>query len=148
MTETYSPWEHVRALPDVVVAYAALEHADAYWEPDQRVILLDARLSQRARRSCLAHELAHVARGDVGCEIGPDGERQERRQEVAADALASRRLITLDALAEALLWCLGYDEVAEHLHVDERMVRARLRGLTEAEKDYIAARMAGREESA
>lgn len=141
MSEAYSPWVHVQQLPDVVVAYDVLEHAEAYWEPEQRVILLDRRLSQRVRRSCLAHELAHVDRGDEGCLVGPDGARQARRQEVAADQLAARRLIGIDALIDALAWSLDVDEAAEVLHVDERMVRARLDGLTAAESDYIDRRL-------
>lgn len=147
MTEHYSPWAHVRHLPDVVVAYDVLEHADAYWEPEQRVILLDSRLTQRARRSCLAHELAHLDRGDEACE-GPDGDRLSRRQEAAADDLASRRMIPLDDLADAVVWCLGYDEVADHLHVDERTVRARIKGLSVAEKAYIERRSSTREHTA
>ncbi len=43
------------------------------------------------------------------------------------DDRASKRLITLDELADALLWCLGPDELAEHLHVDIRTVRGGIR---------------------
>jgi hypothetical protein len=57
-------------------------------------------------------------------------------------------VLSLADLYTSLVWCLGPDEVAEHLHVDERTVRARLRSMTDAEKDYIDARMASREESA
>lgn len=145
---TYSPWRHVRQMPGVVVAMDDLEHAQAYWEPDHQVILLDRRLNQAERRSCLAHELQHIEAGDTCCDVGPDGARQSRRQETRADGGAARQLITLDALADALLWCLGPDEVAEHLHVDERTVRARIRGLTDDEKTYIESRIAARDGAA
>ena len=146
---SYSPWHHVGTMPDVEVwAGDVLEHADAYWEPDERVILLDARLSQAGKRSRLAHELAHIEAGDICCRVGPDGERQAQRQEERTDRRAAARLITLDDLADALLWCLGVDELAEHLHVDQRTVRARIRSLTPPEKDYIERRIAAREGAA
>jgi hypothetical protein len=66
----------------------------------------------------------------------------------AADARAARRLVSLDELADALVWSLGYDELAEHLHVDERTVRARTRALTDDEKDYIERRIAARGDAA
>ncbi len=148
MSERYSPWAHVQGLGDVVVAYDDLEHADAYWEPEQRVILLDRHLNQRERRACLAHELAHVDRGDEGCGDGPDGGRLLVRQERAATQLAARRLIGLDELADALAWSLDADEAAELLHVDERTARARLDGLTDAEKAYIDRRLGARDGAA
>jgi Zn-dependent peptidase ImmA (M78 family) len=133
---------------DVIVHRDDLEHAQAYWEPEHRVILLDRRLDQRERRSCLAHELAHLELGDVALEAGPDAARQGRRQESAADQLAASRLITLDALADALVWCLGADEVAEELHVTPWAVTARLRSLDEDEKAYIEGRIAAKGEVA
>lgn len=143
---SYSPWAHVGTMPDVEVWTGdRLTYAEAYWVPEQRVILLDAGLGQAARRSCLAHEVAHIEAGDVCCDIGPDGGRQSRRQEVRADDRASKRLITLEELADALLWCLGVDELAEYLHVDTRTVRARVRSLTSAEKEDIESRIAARE---
>lgn len=144
----YSPWAHVHRLPDVLVVLDDLEHADAYWEPDERVILLDRRLGQAERRCRLAHELAHLEAGDELCAHGPDAHRLGGRQERRADALAARRLIPLDDLADALAWALHVGEVAEHLHVDGRTVRARLRSLTDAEKDYIERRIAARGDAA
>lgn len=140
-SETYDPWQHVGRHPDVLVAFDQLEHAQAYWEPEERVILIDSRLGQVARRCALAHELAHVDLGDEGCGTGPDAERLERRQERQADSLAAHRLITLDDLAEALVWALDYHEVAEYLHVDRTTVRTRIQALTPTERDYIEQRI-------
>ncbi len=70
LTEGYNPWRHVAGHGDVLVVVTELEHADAYWEPDERVILLDRRLDQAQRRSCLAQELAHLEAGDSCCGHG------------------------------------------------------------------------------
>jgi Zn-dependent peptidase ImmA (M78 family) len=148
VTADYNPWSHVGRFTDVLVVLDELEHADAYWEPDERVILIDRRLSQAERRCRLAHELAHLEAGDEHCADGPDGERLAARQELRADAAAAERLIDLDALADALAWALDPQEVAEALHVDTRTVRARVRNLTEHEKSYIERRVAAREGAA
>lgn len=145
---TYSPYRTLAGMDDVTLAVTRLPAGQAWWLPDVRGIVLDDRLSQAERRSALEHELQHVEAGDTCCKVGPDGGRQSRRQEKRADAKAAVRLIPLDDLAEALLWCLGPDEVAEHLHVDERTVRARVRGLSKGEKSYIERRIAAREGAA
>lgn len=144
----YNPWAAVGQQTDVLVAFDQLEHAQAYWEPDERVILIDSRLGQVERRCALAHELAHIDSGDTGCEHGPDAARLEIRQERRADSLAAQRLIGLDDLADALVWALGYDEVAECLHVDRKTVRARITGLTDTERAYIERRIAANEGAA
>lgn len=144
----YNPWAHVQGFPDVLVVLDELEHAEAYWEPDERVILIDRRLSQAERRCRLAHELAHLEAGDEHCCHGPDSGRLAARQELRADAAASARLIDLDALADALTWALDPQEVAEALHVDVRTVRARVRHLTADEKSYIERRLAARDGAA
>lgn len=148
MTEDYSPWTHIAGMPDVLVAYDELEHADAYWEPARRVILLDVRLGQAQRRSRLAHELAHLERGDECCADGPDAERLGRRQEREADQLAARRLLSLSDLADALCWCVDEWELAEDLWVDQATIRTRLDSLTRWEQDYIERRIAANEGAA
>lgn len=144
MTKDYSPWDHVRQMPEVLVAYDQLDYADAYWEPEHRVILLDSRLGQAERRCRLAHELAHVERGDECLTHGPDADRLARRQERSADEIAARRLISLDQLADVLCWAWHTGEIAEALHVDEDTVCVRILTLTDPEKDLISARVAAR----
>ena len=141
---TYDPWQTLAAQPDIELVVTRLPAGRAWWLPDVQGIALDDRLSQAERRAALEHELQHVAAGDTCCRVGPDGDRLSRRQERRTDDRAAQRLITVDELADALAWCLGYDELAECLHVDERTVRARIRTLTETEKDYIAARIRAR----
>lgn len=47
----------------------------------------------------------------------------------------------MDRLADVLTWALGPDEVADELDVTERLVRARVLGLTVSEKAYISERV-------
>jgi hypothetical protein len=142
---TYDPWKTLAAQPDLTMLVTRLPAGQAWWLPDERGIVLDDRLGQVERRCALEHELQHAAAGDTCCDVGPDGGRLSRRQERRTDDRAAQRLISIDELADALVWCLGYDELAEHLHVDERTVRARIRTLTDQEKAYIDCRIATRE---
>lgn len=145
---TYDPWQTLAARPDISMAVTRLPAGQAWWLPDLRGIVLDDRLNQAERRSALEHELQHAEAGDVCCNVGPDGGRQTRRQERRTDARAAGRLISLEALADALTWCLGVDELAEHLHVDARTVRARIRSLTPGEKTFIERRIAAKGDAA
>lgn len=148
MRHSYSPWAHIGLMPDVLVAFDDLEHADAYWEPDERVVLIDRRLGQAARRSKLAHEIAHIEAGDVCCHDGPDAARLNRRQERRADEVAARRLIGLEQLADALAWAWHTGEIADSLHVAEELVCVRIEVLSDTEKSFIEARLGGREGAA
>jgi Zn-dependent peptidase ImmA (M78 family) len=146
---TYSPWQAVGEHPHIEVVVTRLPAGRGWWLPDVQGIALDDRLDQAERRSVLEHELQHALAGDTCCrDVGPDGRRLHSRQERRADQRAAARLISLDALADALVWCLGPDEVAEHLHVDERTVRARLRHLTDEERRYIEQRLRARDGAA
>jgi hypothetical protein len=146
---TYDPWQTLTDLPHIELVVTRLPAGQGWWLPDVQGIALDDRLGQAERRAVLEHELQHAAAGDVCCRgLGPDGDRQARRQERRADERAARRLITLDELADALTWCLGYDELADHLHCDERTVRARIRSLTDVEKAYIERRIAAKGDAA
>ena len=144
---TYSPWRTLAALPHLTLGVMRLPRGRGWWLPVDQAIVLDDRLNQAERRSVLEHELQHALAGDTRCD-GPDGPRQERRQERRADDRAARRLIDVDALADALVWCLGPDELAEHLHVDSRTALTRIRGLDDTEKDYIERRLAARDGAA
>ena len=73
-----------------------------------------------------AHELIHLERG-------PFPRWAEPREERIVCAAAARRLITLEQLSDALVWCRDEHEAAEHLHVDVPTVIARLESLTATE---------------
>lgn len=147
---SHDPWKCLRDdHPNITMAVTRLPAGRAWWMPEDQAIVIDDRLGQAERRSALQHELEHVAAGDTHCDPKlRGGGRIGRRREKAADQAAARRLITLDELADAFAWCLGVDEVAEHLHVDQRTARARILGLTPEEKDYIESRIAAKGEVA
>lgn len=84
----------------------------------------------RQRRSTLAHEYVHVCRGPVPRWLTP-------REERAVEATAARLLIPFEDLVDAMVWCRDEHELAEHLHVDVPMVRARLDNLTDDENARI-----------
>lgn len=136
----HHPWRHLHSLPGVTVRVAHLGDCWGYYDPDTHVIWLDARLSQAEMRSTLAHEALHAARGDEPC-VSP---WHEAKQERLVDGLAARRLIALDALADALAWAENEWEVAEVLWVDVATVRTRIDGLDAGEREHIEERIAAK----
>lgn len=113
-----------------------------YYDAERHVVVVAHGLTAAQRRAVIAHELEHARHGDRPC-LDPI---LHARRERATERASSRRLITLDALVDALLWCRDEQEMAWHLHVDTIAVRARLDGLTDEEKDQIARRIAVTEE--
>ncbi len=97
-------------------------------------IVLAPDLTQAERRSTLTHELVHLERGPV-----PPALRA--REERAVDAEAACRLITLEQLADALVWSFDDHELAEELWVDVATVRARLAALGEEETALLNKRL-------
>lgn len=120
----------------LTLVFAAMDEAGRYYH-EHRTIALASDLTQAQRRSTLAHELVHAERGDVACCSGWHEGKQERRVE----RTAARRLISVDALVDALLWADDERELAEVLWVDVDTVRARLDGLTAVEKQTIEQRL-------
>ncbi|WP_314711849.1 ImmA/IrrE family metallo-endopeptidase [Propionibacterium acidifaciens] len=102
----------------------------------RRVVTLRPGLSQAQRRCTLAHELVHVERGPV-----PADPWLAAREERAVEAEAARRLIGLDALADALAWSAWPDEVADELWVDEQTLNARVAGLSRSERAWLDQRL-------
>ncbi|MFE2994220.1 hypothetical protein ACFXG4_04715 [Nocardia sp. NPDC059246] len=97
-------------------------------------ILIDRRLGQAARRCTLTHEIIHLERG-----LAPRGTRFAAREEQTVRELTARRLITLPALTEALMWVAPDDPyaLAEQLWVDMPTLRIRLRHITPAEVGQV-----------
>ena len=63
------------------------------------------------------------------------------REERAVAAIAARRLVSIEALAEAMRWSQDERAVAEELSVDVRTVRVRLRCLDDAERALLRERV-------
>nr|WP_239437567.1 ImmA/IrrE family metallo-endopeptidase [Arthrobacter alpinus] len=95
-----------------------------------RVIWLDDRLQQVARRCTLTHELVHFERGHSGC--------QEPRIEAEVRAEAARRLILIEDLCQHASWATSVHELAEDLWVTPDVVFDRLQTLTPEETALLA----------
>ena len=113
-----------------------------YYDPDSRRVVVRPGLSWRARRSTIAHELAHVEMGD-STEPTWWAQQNSERVEDAADEIAARSLMpSLSDLVDVLEWATGVDQIADAMEVDVATVRARMRTLTDNERRYVDRRMA------
>lgn len=129
----YDPWKDAAERhAGIHIQKAAIAPLRGAWVPSQRVILLARRLTIAETRHTLAHEIAHIDLAHARCS-GPDGDRQQLRNEAAADQLAARRLVPLRDLADVLAWTDEHDEVCEALAVTSDILMARLAGLTREE---------------
>lgn len=139
----YSPWDHLEAMPHITFGITRLPHGQAWWLPDLQSIALDDRLSRVERKWRLAHELVHAEEQDGNCHYeGADGPRQARRQEVRADRIAARRLISFDDLYEGLRqYPFDPDLVAEFLDVPTVALKVRLQHLRASDKETIRQRL-------
>jgi hypothetical protein len=99
-----------------------------------QVITLHRRLDPTAQRCTLAHELVHLERGPVVTWCVP-------REERAVAAIAARRLVSIEALADAMRWSQDERSLAEELAVDVRTVRVRLRYLDDTERALLRSRV-------
>lgn len=135
----YSPWGAIARLQDVLVAFEILPSGRGWWEPDERVLLLDKRQTQAEMRCTVAHELEHIIRGDI--DVSVISPVLQARQEIAACAAAARRLIPLSRLVDALLWSQDEHELAEQLNVDEDTLKMRLVSLTPEEHKLVDERL-------
>jgi cobalamin biosynthesis Mg chelatase CobN len=86
------------------------------------------------RRSTIAHEVEHINRG-------PPHAGYERREELAVCKATAERLITFEALVDAMVWSGDEYELAAELWVDVGTVRDRLRSLSPWESAEIIRRM-------
>lgn len=120
----YDPGSDAAArYPDWVIRHRPLRGIPEVMCLERRVILIDEAQGWPAKRSGLAHAIAHLDLGHVviGGHLGT-------RQEQDAEQLAALRLIHPTALADAIQWCgQRWTAVAEHLTVDERLLHLRLR---------------------
>ncbi|WP_242676731.1 hypothetical protein [Rhodococcus sp. ABRD24] len=102
-------------------------------------IYIDRRLTQAARRSTIEHEVCHLDRG-----VLPEEPVLVAREEAIVDELAARKLITIEALVDALRWCQGVAsaEFADEVWTDRHTLNVRLATLTHVERAQIAAELA------
>lgn len=94
----------------------------AAWSADDQTVVLASGLSVVQERCILAHEVEHIAAGDIDC----SGRRLAIRQEHRADIRAARRLIAISDLAAIAQWASDVASAAAELNVTERMLQMRL----------------------
>lgn len=136
----YDPGRDAAArYPDWVIRHCDLRGIPEVMDVRRRVILIDRHQVRGARRSSLAHAIAHLDLGHVVI----DG-HLGARQEVEAERLAASRLIPTGRLVDAIRWCgEHWPTVATTLDVDEPLLRARMQCLSPGEaaqlRDGLAA---------
>ncbi|WP_193613118.1 ImmA/IrrE family metallo-endopeptidase [Nocardioides lijunqiniae] len=122
----YNPWRELRMLDELIYEQTDLPSGDAWWVPAHNVILMRPGLKQVQRRCALAHELGHRELGHTGQCNYADASRQGARAEADADAWAARKLITVEQLADVLVWTDDRNEAASELWVTRRILDRRL----------------------
>lgn len=140
MRNTYSPWAELRDLPDIELVWRPLVGRVGEYLHAARRITLDPRMPRHQARSVLCHELRHAEAGDEHV----DCRRLLARQERSADRIASRLLIDVHDLADALVIHGEHvPAVATELRVSHKMVRVRttLANLHPAELHYLRQRV-------
>ena len=129
----FQPWRALRALAHVTLVWH--EGGPAGWTHfPTATISLRRGMTLAERRSTIAHEVEHITRGPA--HVG-----YERREELAVCTAAAKRLITFEALVDAMVWSGDEYELAAELWVDVGTVRDRLRSLSPWESAELSRRM-------
>jgi hypothetical protein len=133
--QTYDPWHALTDFDRARVVFGDLPpRRRGEVDFGTQTITLERRLDPTTQRCTLAHELVHLERGPVIMWCAP-------REERAVAAIAARRLVSIEALAEAMRWSQDERAVAEELSVDVRTVRVRLRCLDASERAFLRERV-------
>ncbi|TDT31141.1 uncharacterized protein DUF955 [Naumannella halotolerans] len=135
---TYDPGrDAAERYPDWVIRHRPLGGIPEVLCRRRKVILIDRAQGWPAKRSALAHALAHLDLGHTGHHALDDLNEHE------AELLAARRLIPLDHLVDAVLWAGEcWAEVADQLTVDLRLLRHRCDHLHPSERHAIKRHLA------
>lgn len=133
----HHPWRDLRSLTDWTLVMAELpDGVLGRTDWSTRTITLNIRMLQAQRRSTVCHEIEHVRRGPAH----PDPVLTAR-EESAVEQATARKMITIEALGEAMAWSDDIHEVAEDLWVDPALVETRLRHLHPSERHYLRRRL-------
>ncbi len=106
--EPWNPWRALREQPHIELRYAYLGGRRGVWQRDEfgDLILLDAELGRRSRRSVLAHELVHAERG-IG--FGAASQATMVHEEELVRREVARRLVPREALVSHIRARLSAD---------------------------------------
>jgi Zn-dependent peptidase ImmA (M78 family) len=107
-----------------------------WYDADRNVVVVREGMTVGERRSTLAHELVHVEAHDV-VRHGLWRDVHEAGMEARADEIASRNLIRISDLIDAMCDTADYESAAEALGVDVDLLQARLDTLTPAERWHL-----------
>lgn len=132
----YHPWRDARRREHLNIEFKRL--------PDGRRgclrgndVTINTADGQVTRRCTITHELVHDDR-----QVFPRDPVLRAREEQTVETIASRRLITLEALADTLRWTRHTHEAAAELWVDVPMLLAFVRSLTNEERAWLNERLA------
>lgn len=126
--DLHHPWRLLRSLPHVTLEWVRMVGRVGETNGVDLIRLHPDQL-QVERRVAITHELVHLERGHTsGCNT---------RVEAGVRAETARRLVTIDALLDALAWTQDWDEAADHLWVTVEVLRDRIDHLTPAERDAL-----------
>ncbi|WP_288337880.1 hypothetical protein [uncultured Gordonia sp.] len=134
----YHPWREARRRSHLDIEFVELED-------DHRGCINGNRITigiddpQAQRRCTLTHELVHDER-----RVFPRDRVLRAREELTVERIASRRLIQLEALVDALLWSRDARETAAELWVDVPMLVAFVRSMTDDERAWVSEQLEGR----
>ncbi|WP_051920496.1 ImmA/IrrE family metallo-endopeptidase [Bifidobacterium cuniculi] len=79
------------------------EHIQGMWIPDDRMIILDNRLTDTERKCVLAHEVSHARHGDGGCQEDKWAERRAD-MEAAGMLIDPTHYAALETICDNPVW--------------------------------------------
>lgn len=139
--QEWDPWEHAVETGADVFEMRGAPIPGVYF-PSRDAIVIDPSQSAAVQRSALAEELTHR-----DLDHWPvDNEIENARLEVRARKYAAIRLMSIEALAQAMVAADSWFEVAEQLLVDPDLLMVRVRGLSGEERERVL-RLVGRKET-
>jgi hypothetical protein len=131
--------------PEWVIRHRPLSHGvPEVMCARRRVILIASGSTWPEKRCSLAHAVAHL---DLGHHLAPSS-MFDKANESAANQLAARRLITLEALADVLCWTRWRAEIAAELQVDLVTLDNRQRHMHMSERGWLRRNVRWMEETA
>lgn len=135
----WNPWRHIGDSYPHIIVDTSRELPERVWGLQAgHNIWLCRRLNQVRRRCTLTHEIVHLERGPVPAD--PVGLAREER---VVSQVAARRLISIDALADALSWTRDPHQLADTLWVDLPTLNARMAALDPLEVAELEHRLEG-----
>lgn len=117
-----------RAIIGLPVTVSSAILPDGLWgcyDDENRVILIDRRLTYAAKRCTLVHELLHWRHGDTGCSNDSSKLERRARRETALTLIDPLRYGMLEQMYEGNSWNIAQElEVTQQVLGDFRQIMA------------------------